>query len=69
MLRFKLILVSCCSLAGTTLWSLSLLRLLLYACQLRIYHDTSTILANDDFLTHADIQLTLWRNLVEATAA
>ena len=68
MLRFELFLLGC-SLAGATLGSLNFLDLLLNASQLRINHDTSAVLANDDFLTHADIQLTLRRNLVEATAA
>ena len=57
------------SLAGAALGSLNLLDLLLNAGKLGIDHDTAAVLANDDFLTHADIQLTLRRNLVEATAA
>jgi len=32
-------------------------------------HDASAIFANDDFLAHANVHLTLWRNLVEATTA
>ena len=39
-----------------------------YACQFRVNHDTSAIFANNDFLTGADIQLSLGRNFVEATA-
>ena len=68
MLRFELFLLGC-SLSSATLGSFNFLDLLLNACQLRINHDTSAVLANDDFLMHADIQLTLRRNLVEATAA
>ena len=41
----------------------------LNACQFRVDHDTATIFANDDFLVHLDVEMALWRNLVEATAA
>ena len=41
----------------------------LNAGELRIDHDTSTILAHDNLLVHLDVELTLWRNLVEATTA
>ena len=67
-LIYRLLLVGS-SLTGAALGSLNLLGLLLYTSQFRINHDTSAILANNDFLAHADIQLTLRRNLVEATAA
>ena len=67
-LIYKSILVSSC-LTGAALGSLNLLDLLLNAGKLGINHDTAAVLANDDFLAHADIKLTLWRNLVKATAA
>ena len=41
----------------------------LHAGQLRVNHDTSAILAYDDFLVHLDVKLTLWRNLVETSTA
>ena len=52
-----------------------LLRLLLHSgfrlhtSKFRIDEDTSTVFADDDLLVHLDIQLTLWRNLVETTTA
>ena len=39
-----------------------------YTSQFRVNHDTSAILANDDFLTRTDIQLSLGWDFVEATA-
>ena len=39
-----------------------------YACQFRVNHDTAAIFANDDFLTHTDVQLSLRRNLIKTTA-
>ena len=35
----------------------------------RIHQDPSAIFANDDLLVHADIELVLWRDLIEASAA
>ena len=57
-----------CTTYTATLWCRSLCRLLLlYTSKLRVNHNTSTVLANNDFLSHADIHLTLWRYLAEAT--
>ena len=39
-----------------------------YTGQFRVNHDTTAIFANDNFLTHANIQLLLRRNLVKTTA-
>ena len=39
----------------------------LYTSQFRVNHNTSAVFANDYFLTRADIQLSLGRNLVKAT--
>ena len=39
------------------------------ACQFRVYHNAAAIFANNDFLARTDVQLTLRRNFVEATAA
>ena len=47
----------------------SRIRLFFYACQFRVDHDTTTVFANDHFLTQLDIQLFLGRNLVETTTA
>ena len=59
----------CCAANTTTLCCWSLCRLLLLnTCKFRVNHNAATVLANDDFLSHADIQLTLWWNLAEATA-
>ena len=43
--------------------------LLLNACKLGVNHDTSAVLANDDFLAHSDVHLALGRNLAEAAGA
>ena len=62
-------LLSLCSSADTAAlwcWCLCWL-LLLYTCKLWVNHDTATVLANDDFLSHTDVHLTLWWNLAEAT--
>ena len=40
-----------------------------HTSQFRIDHDSSAVLANDDLLVHLDVELTLRRNLVEATTA
>ena len=37
----------------------SRIRLFFYACQFRVDHDTTTVFANDHFLTQLDIQLFL----------
>ena len=39
------------------------------ACQFGVDHDTAAVFAYDDFLTCANVELTLRRNLVEATTA
>ena len=41
----------------------------LYTSQFRVDHNTSSIFANDHFLTGTDVQLSLRRNLVKATTA
>ena len=43
--------------------------LFLYTSKFGIDHDTTTILADDNFLMHLDIELSLWRNLIEASTA
>ena len=40
-----------------------------YASQFRINHDSSAILAHDDFLVHFDVELSLWRYFVKASSA
>ena len=37
--------------------------------QFGVDHDATAIFADDDLLAHADVELTLGRNLVEATTA
>lgn len=59
------LLLSCCTLT----LRLSLHGLYLHTGQFRIDEDTAAVLADDDFLVHLDIELALWRNLVEATTA
>ena len=63
-------LLSLCSSADTAaLWCWCLCWLLLLnTCKLWVNHNTATVLANDDFLSHTDIHLALWWNLAEATA-
>ena len=39
----------------------------LYTCKLRVDHDATAILANDNFLVHLDVELTLRRYTVETT--
>ncbi len=56
---WRLFLVSSGCLAGAALGGLYMLGLLLYTGQLGVDHDTAAVLANDDFLAHADIKLTL----------
>lgn len=69
--KFCLVLALCITLADGAL----ALGLLLYRClyfdagQFRVNHDAATIFAHDNLLVHLDIELTLGRNLVEATAA
>ena len=41
----------------------------LYTGKLRVYHDASAVFADNHLLVHLDVELALWRNLVEATAA
>ena len=41
----------------------------LNACQFRINKNASAIFTNDDFFAHTNVELTLWRNLSEATSA
>ena len=48
---------------------LQILGFYLYTCQFWVYEDTAAILAHDDLLASADIQLALGRNLVEAATA
>ena len=55
--------------ARLTLGLFVLSHLHLHTSQLRIDENTTAVLAHDDLLVHLDIELTLWRNLVEATTA
>lgn len=51
-------------------WSfLRVLALQLYAGQFGVYEDTAAVFAHDDLLAHADIELALGRDLVEAATA
>ena len=55
--------------AGAAFWLFSFGRFDFHAGQFRVDHDASAVFANDDFLAHADVELALWRNLVEAATA
>ena len=61
------LLVSLLTDSSSTLW-LILLAYQFYTSQFGVNHNTATVFANDNLLTHTDIQLTLRWNLVEATA-
>ena len=42
--------------------------ILLYSCQFRVNHNSSTILTNNYFLAKFNIHLSLWWNFIKATA-
>ena len=63
----------CCGLAhrALALWLLFgfCRNFLLHSGEFGVDHDASAVFADNDFLVHLDVELSLWRNLVEASAA